>query len=74
MTKRRMRPGALKSCGDSCKGCACVCHSDGKPKPNAAQLVAEAEKQLKTWPCVKVIPDWHPYYWIGQREAAKRLK
>lgn len=33
----------------------------------------EANEQLALYPPVEQTPTWHPYYWMGQRDAAERI-
>lgn len=39
----------------------------------AVAIQEEAKKQLALYPPVDYTPHWHPYYWQGQRDAAKRI-
>lgn len=36
-------------------------------------VLEEAKAQLALYPTVDYTPHWHPYYWLGQRDAAARL-
>lgn len=47
--------------------CNCFCHQPRGPR----RIIDEADKQLALYPPVAYTPDWHPYYWLGQRDAAR---
>jgi len=37
------------------------------------EIVKQAEAELAKYPPVAYRPEWHPYFWMGQLEAARRL-
>lgn len=38
------------------------------------EIAKEAETELTKYPPVAYRPDWHPYFWLGVLDAARRIR
>jgi hypothetical protein len=46
---------------------------DRRPVASVESIQTEAAAEVAKYPAIDYVPHWHPYYWMGQRDAAQRL-